>query len=60
MDLDAYRSARQQFERFIVAPGHEVELIDTVVERHERFWIVDKQRSAIELAREASAGHDEG
>ena len=49
MELDAYLSARRRFEQFLVAPGHDVESVDTVVERHDRFWIVEKQPDAMEL-----------
>jgi hypothetical protein len=58
LELDAYLSARQQFERFLVAAGHDVESIDTVVERCDGYWVVEKRRSAIELAQRMSASDD--
>jgi hypothetical protein len=43
MTLDEYERVRQQDDRFAVTPGHENEEIETVVERHPRFLIVDKR-----------------
>ena len=42
MTLDEYDAVRQQDDRFPVVPGHESLEIETVVERHERYVVVDK------------------
>jgi len=42
MTLDEYDALRRQDDRFPVVPGHESPEIETVVERHERYVIVDK------------------
>ncbi len=47
MTLAEYERARSQRDRFAVAPGHENAEIEHVVERNERFAIVDK-RDAVE------------
>jgi hypothetical protein len=43
MTLAEYERVREQDDRFAVAPGHENDAIETVVERQERFVIVDKR-----------------
>jgi len=58
--LDAYLAARRHFERFLVAPGHDVETIDTVVERCDGFWIVEKAHGAMELAQSRGARDGDG
>ncbi|HEV8250424.1 MAG TPA: hypothetical protein VGQ15_10665 [Gaiellaceae bacterium] len=42
MTLEEYESVRQQDDRFPVVPGHESPEIETVVERNERYVVVDK------------------
>lgn len=42
MSLEEYDRVRSQRDRFAVVPGHEAPEIERVVERHERFLIVDK------------------
>ena len=40
--LAAYTAVRSNPRRFILAPGHEDPELETVVERHERFFVVEK------------------
>lgn len=47
MTLAEYERVHGQRDRFAVAPGHETEEIEHVVERDERYVIVDK-RDAVE------------
>jgi hypothetical protein len=47
MSLAEYERVRSQRDRFAVVPGHESAQIEDVVERNERFVIVDK-RDAVE------------
>jgi hypothetical protein len=47
MSLAEYERVRAQRDRFAVVPGHEDDAIEQVVERNERFFIVDK-RDAVE------------
>jgi predicted ThiF/HesA family dinucleotide-utilizing enzyme len=51
--LDDYEGVRTGFERFLVVPGHEVERVDDVVERHAAYAVVAKVgATAREVARE--------
>ena len=43
MTLAEYERARSERDRFAVLPGHEDEEIERVVERNQRFLIVDKR-----------------
>jgi hypothetical protein len=43
MTLAEYERVRRQRDRFAVLPGHENEQIEHIVERDERFVIVDKR-----------------
>jgi len=43
MTLQQYEHVRSENDRFAVLPGHENLEIEDVVERHERFLIVDKK-----------------
>jgi hypothetical protein len=47
-----WRKVRSQPNRFAVAPGHVSPDIETVIEEHTNFWIIDKQGTAGELAEE--------
>ena len=40
--LEEYRRVRQDPRRFIVAPGHDAPEMERVVERHPRYWVVEK------------------
>jgi hypothetical protein len=40
--LDDYRRVRRHPMRFIVAPGHDVPELERVLERHSRYWVVQK------------------
>ena len=42
MTLREYDAVREQDDRFPVLPGHELPEIETVVERRERYVVVDK------------------
>ena len=43
MSFAEYDRVRRQRDRFAVAPGHETAAIEHVVERDERYLIVDKR-----------------
>ena len=40
--LETYERVREEPTRFLVAPGHEDDEIENVVERAPRYWIVEK------------------
>lgn len=52
LSLRAYERVRSNPERFIVLPGHERLDVETVVERHRGYLIVEKVETAAEKARE--------
>jgi hypothetical protein len=43
MTLVEYERVRQQADRFVVVPGHETGELEIVIERDDRFCIVDKR-----------------
>jgi hypothetical protein len=47
-----WRKIRSRPTRFAVAPGHVSAEVETVVEEHPNFWMVDKQGKAGEVAKE--------
>jgi hypothetical protein len=42
LTLDEYEAVRAAGARFLVLPGHEIEDVDAVVERHSRYFVVEK------------------
>ncbi len=50
LSLAEYDSVRASARRFAVLPGHELPAVETVVERHDAFVVVEKRGQA---AREA-------
>jgi hypothetical protein len=49
LDRGAYEHVRRTPERFFVVPGHEVQDLETVVERHDDYLVVEKPSSLVEL-----------
>jgi hypothetical protein len=43
MTIAEYEAVRSGFERFLVVPGHELEEIEDVVERHDSYLVVAKR-----------------
>jgi hypothetical protein len=56
--LDAYTAVRSNPRRFILAPGHEDPELETVVERHEGFFVVEKFGDAGRVAERLDAEGD--
>lgn len=51
---EEYEDVRTSFDRFLVAPGHDIPPIEEVVERHDGYLVVSKQHpDARELAKTA-------
>lgn len=47
-----YEAVRTSFDRFLLVPGHEIDEVDEVVERHELYLVVVKRKpEAREMAR---------
>ena len=42
---DEYRRVRSDPMHFAIKPGHEVETVETVIERNDRFYVVEKPSS---------------
>jgi len=52
LSLPAYEAVRTDFDRFLVAPGHVIDEVDEVVERHpEHLVVVKRQGLPKEMAR---------
>ena len=51
LTIPEYEHVRTGFERFMLAPGHEIDGIDIVVERRDRFLVVEKHGQPGEMAR---------
>jgi hypothetical protein len=43
LSIDAYEAVRSDFDRFLVTPGHEIEEVEEVVERHPSHLVVVKR-----------------
>ena len=43
LSIAAYESVRTDFDRFLVLPGHEIDAVDRVVERHPAHLVVVKR-----------------
>jgi hypothetical protein len=56
MTLAEYDTVRAQDDRFAVAPGHETNELEQIVERTERYLIVDKVPAAEEFVRDDPRG----
>lgn len=42
LSVAEYEAVRSDFDRFLVKPGHEIEEVDRVVERHSGYLVVVK------------------
>jgi hypothetical protein len=56
MTLDEYDLVRRQDDRFALAPGHETDELEHIVERAERYVIVDKVDAAEHLVADDPRG----
>jgi hypothetical protein len=43
LTIAEYELVRSSFDRFLVIPGHEIESVEDVVERHDRYLVVAKR-----------------
>ncbi len=46
LPMDAYHSIRAREMHFFVKPGHEIPEVETVVERHGDYYVVEKPEQA--------------
>ena len=56
LTIPAYESVRSRFDRFLLIPGHEIDQVDQVVERHPGHIVVVKREGE---ARRMAAAADE-
>jgi len=54
IDEETYRRVREHPRRFIILPGHLDETLESTVETHPGFLIVEKKGAAGEIAEQAS------
>jgi hypothetical protein len=54
LSIAAYEAVRTSFDRFLVAPGHEIEEIEEVVERHADYFVVVKDEGTPKLVASAT------
>jgi len=50
MTLSEYEAVRKDPRHFLVLPGHQIDDVEDVVERHDGFTIVRKKAGAAEVA----------
>jgi hypothetical protein len=56
LTLEEYDRVRAQDDRFAIAPGHETDEIEHVIERNDRFVIVDKVDAVERFTRDDPRG----
>jgi hypothetical protein len=60
MTISAYEQVRSSFDRFLVMPGHEIESVEDVVERHDGYLVVAKRDGQAVAMAAAADDRDEG
>lgn len=56
LTFEEYERVRAQDDRFAIAPGHETDEIEHVIERNDRFLIVDKVDAVERFTRDDPRG----
>jgi hypothetical protein len=59
LSLDEYEAVRSSFERFLVAPGHEIAGIDEIAEDHDEYLVAVKDGQGGEMAEETDPREDD-
>lgn len=52
LSLEEYEHVRAEATRFTIAPSHAMEDVERIVERYDRYMVVEKMERAAEIARE--------
>jgi hypothetical protein len=60
LTIAEYEAVRSGFERFLVVPGHEIEQIEEVVERHHAYLVVAKRDEEAAAMAHAADDRDDG
>ena len=50
LTIEEYEAVRQSSRRFATVPGHALPDVERVVERHDRYEVVEKTGDAVEIA----------
>ena len=58
LDLDEYKAIRSSPRLFVICPGHEVLEVENVIDRNERFALVEKTRH-VDLVEDSHAARDD-
>jgi hypothetical protein len=56
--LAEYEAVRAHASRFLIAPSHSLPEIETVVERHDGWWVVEKHGEPAELVEDLDPRRD--
>jgi hypothetical protein len=56
LTIDEYEAVRGQDDRFVLVPGHETRGVERVIQRNERFVVVDKVDDAEPLVADDPRG----
>jgi hypothetical protein len=43
MTLEEYDRVRAESTHFAIAPGHEIPDVETVIAKHDRYWVIEKR-----------------
>jgi hypothetical protein len=60
LTIAEYEQVRASFERFLLAPGHEIHGVDTVAEDHDDYLVAVKEGEGADLAQETDPRRDDG
>jgi hypothetical protein len=53
LSVAEYEAVRRDARRFAVVPGHEIEDVEDVVERHDRYFVIQKHAETWEIVERA-------
>jgi tRNA pseudouridine-54 N-methylase len=54
VEIAEYERARKDPRRFLVAPGHEIPDVEIVIDRHEAYYVIEKNAPEAERVAEAT------
>jgi predicted ThiF/HesA family dinucleotide-utilizing enzyme len=60
LTIAEYELVRSGFDRFLVIPGHEIERVEDVVERHDGYFVVAKRDGQAVAMATVTDDRDEG
>jgi len=58
LSREAYEAVRSDPRRFFCAPGHQITDVETVIERHEQYVVVEKDPEVTRLVTETDPRRD--